>query len=199
MKLIIATKNTGKLAEFQQLLLGLPFEIVSLASYPNLPDIAETGATFAENAALKAETVAAVTGELALADDSGLEVDALNGRPGIFSARFAGAGADDKANNQKLLAELSDVPEPQRTARFRAVIAVAQQGKPTEFAEGACEGRIGFTPRGTGGFGYDPLFYVPEAEKTFAQMAPEEKNRISHRARAMAAAEEILKKIADES
>jgi XTP/dITP diphosphohydrolase len=196
MNLVIATQNAGKLAEFREILVHLPYEIVSLATYPNLPEIEETGATFAENAALKAETVAALTGELALADDSGLEVDALNGRPGIFSARFAGVHAGDEANNKKLLEELAGIPQGQRTARFRAVIAIAQPGRQTEFAEGVCEGFIVSAPQGAGGFGYDPLFFVPQAKKTFAQMTPQEKNSISHRARAMAQATEVLKRIA---
>ena len=195
MNLVLATQNAGKLAEFREMLVDLPYEIVSLASYPNLPEIEETGATFAENAALKAETVAAATGELSLADDSGLEVDVLNGRPGIFSARYAGIHAGDEANNIKLLAELAGIPHGQRTARFRAVIAIAQPGRQTEFAEGVCEGFIVFSPQGTGGFGYDPLFFVPQAKKTFAQMTPQEKNSISHRARAMAQATEVLRRI----
>ncbi|MCW3491387.1 XTP/dITP diphosphatase [Dethiobacter alkaliphilus] len=198
MKLIIASRNEGKLREFAQLLTDSPLEPVSLSAYPNLPEIEETGSTFRENAALKAETVARLTGEWALADDSGLEVDALGGEPGVYSARYAGEGQGDAANNKKLLDKLADVPEEKRTARFRAVIAIARPGKDTQFAEGAVEGIITFSLQGSGGFGYDPLFLVPHTGKTFAQMAAEEKNRISHRARAMEQAMKILKHIASE-
>jgi XTP/dITP diphosphohydrolase len=196
MKLIIATKNRGKLAELRELLASLPFEIESLADYPDFPDIEETGETFAQNAALKAEAVATATGELSLADDSGLEVDALGGRPGVYSARFAGSGKGDAANNEKLLAELSGTPQEGRTARFRSVIAIAAPGVETKLAQGSIEGVIADAPSGTGGFGYDPLFYVPEAQKTFAEMTAEEKNRISHRARALENALEELRKLA---
>lgn len=195
MKLIIATKNAGKLAEFRALLAGLPFEVESLADYPQIADIDETGETFAENAAIKAETVSRIAGELALADDSGLEVDALDGNPGVHSARYAGLGAGDEANNKKLLAQLANVPAENRTARFRAVIAVSQPGRATQFAHGVCEGNITFTVQGENGFGYDPLFVVLETNKTFAQMSAEQKNKISHRAHAMGKAADILKNI----
>lgn len=190
--LILASKNAGKLREFQSLLEGLPFIVTSLADYPHIPEIEETGATFAENAAIKAEAVAKYTGELSLADDSGLEVDALDGRPGIYSARFAGEPGSDEANNCKLLDLLSAVPVEKRTARFHCVIAIAEPGAPTQLAEGRCEGLIMFAPSGTGGFGYDPLFYVPSLGKTFAEMTAEQKNKISHRAHALAAAVDIL-------
>ncbi|MBS4031084.1 MAG: XTP/dITP diphosphatase [Clostridiales bacterium] len=191
-KLILASHNAGKLKEFQSLLSGLPFVVTSLADYPGIPEIKETGATFAENAAIKAEAVAQYTGELSLADDSGLEVDALHGSPGVYSARFAGEPASDEANNHKLLDLLSAVPEEKRTARFRCVIAIAAPGIPTQLAEGRCDGVITLTPCGTGGFGYDPLFYVPSQGKTFAEMTAEQKNKISHRAHALAAAISIL-------
>jgi XTP/dITP diphosphohydrolase len=196
MKLIVATKNRGKLVEFAQLLGGLPFEVSSLADYPDFPDIDETGTTFAENAAIKAEAVALATGQLALADDSGLEVDALGGRPGVYSARYAGAVSSDDANNRKLLEELAGIPAGERTARFRSVIAIAGPDRQTQWAEGTIEGVIGQAPSGEGGFGYDPLFFVPERGKTFAQMTTAEKNSISHRARAMQNALLILKQIA---
>lgn len=196
MKLVIATQNPGKLRELQTLLSEMPFEIVSLAAYPQIGDIEETGETFAENAAIKAEAVAAATGELTLADDSGLEVDALDGRPGVYSARYAGAGRGDLANNEKLLAELAGVPRDKRTARFRAVIAIARPGMETMFAQGSVEGLIASGAQGTGGFGYDPLFYVPEIGKTFAEMTTEEKNKISHRARALAEAAQMLRSVA---
>jgi len=196
MKLILATKNQGKLAEMQELLADLPFELASLAAYPQLPEIEETGESFAENAAIKAETVMLATGELVLADDSGLEVDALGGRPGVYSARFAGPGRGDKANNQKLLSELAGVPKEGRTARFRTVVAVAAPGRKTAFAVGCVEGLITGEEQGDGGFGYDPLFYLPAADKTFAQMTPQEKNKISHRAEALAKAKEVLRVMA---
>lgn len=196
MKLIIATKNKGKLAEFKQLLAGLPYEVLSLADYPEIADIEETGETFAENAAIKAEAVARATGELALADDSGLAVDTLDGRPGVYSARYAGVGMGDKANNEKLLHELAGVPQKERTARFHAVIAIAGPGLETKLAHGSIEGIVADSPRGTDGFGYDPLFLVPSAQKTFAEMSAAEKNKISHRARALAKALVVLEEIA---
>ena len=195
MKLVIASRNNGKLKEFEQLLMHLPLQLVSLNDYPGFPEVEETGSTFAENAAIKAETVARLTGELVLADDSGLEVDALGGQPGVYSARFAGVGQDDVANNQKLLHELADVASDQRTARFRCVIAIARPGMKTQFAEGTIEGKITYEPQGTAGFGYDPLFFVTEANSTFAEMASTQKNKISHRALAMANAMEILEQI----
>lgn len=197
MKLVIATGNKGKLAEFYELLSGLPFDVLSLGDYPEIREIQETATSFRENAAIKAETVAKATGELALADDSGLEVDALGGRPGVYSARFAGVGAGDAANIEKLLSEIKDVPAERRTARFRAVIAIAGPGRITEFAEGTCEGQILFSPRGAGGFGYDPIFLVPETGKTFAEMEKEEKNKLSHRGKAMARVQSILRIFAE--
>ncbi len=191
-KLVIASKNIGKLKEFQSLLGGSSFNVVSLDEYPEIPEINETGSTFAENAIIKAEAVARYTGELSLADDSGLEVDVLDGRPGVYSARFAGVPSSDEANNQKLLEMLSSVPDEKRTARFRCVIAIAAPGVPVQTVHGCCEGLITSVPSGTGGFGYDPLFYVPSLERTFAELSPEQKNKISHRAQAMAAAVKLL-------
>ncbi len=193
--LVVATANQGKLREFRELLAGLQLKILSLADYPAMASINESGRTFAENAIIKAEAVMNHTGELALADDSGLEVDALGGRPGIYSARFAGADGDDEANNKKLLAELASVADTKRTARFRSAIAIASPGLPVQVAEGACEGIIIHEPRGMGGFGYDPLFFVPDLGKTFAQLEPERKNAISHRANAMIEARKILEAI----
>lgn len=195
-RLVIASRNKGKVTEYRRLLADLPFEVLSLADFPALPEIEEHGRTFAENALLKAETVSRLTGELALADDSGLEADALDGRPGLYSARYSGPGATDEQNNLKLLAELSGLPDSQRTARFRAAIAIAGPGLTPRLAEGFCSGTIAHSPRGTSGFGYDPLFFVPEAGKTFAEMDGSEKNRYSHRARAFAAAREILRRLA---
>jgi XTP/dITP diphosphohydrolase len=147
-------------------------------------DIVETGATFEENAVMKAETVCKALGYLTIADDSGLEVDALNGAPGIRSARYAGEHGDDKKNNQKLLADLAQVKEKDRTARFVSAIALASPFQKTRIFSGSCEGLIGFEEKGTGGFGYDPLFIV--GDKTFAQLTKQEKDSISHRSRAMA-------------
>lgn len=187
-KLVIATRNAGKVEEFRQLLAGMPLILASLTDYPDIPEVEETGAFFAENAVIKAEIVARYTGELTLADDSGLEVDALNGRPGIYSARFAGPCSTDEENNKKLLAELAGVSAGKRTARFKAAIAIAAPGLKTIVVEGVCHGFVALLPQGTGGFGYDPLFFVPEAGKTFAEMSADEKNRISHRAKATSAA-----------
>lgn len=195
MKLVIASGNPGKLREMKEMLADLPINVLSLKDYPQIGEIPETGSSFRENAALKAETVAKITGEWVLADDSGLEVDALGGRPGIYSARFAGEGAGDAANNAKLLQELKAIGGHNRKARFRAVIAIAHPGHETLFAEGECEGYITDKPQGSGGFGYDPLFYYPPAGLTFAQMTAEEKNKVSHRAKALAKAYNILKEI----
>lgn len=185
----------GKIQEYRKLLQDLPLTIVSLADFSGLSDIPETGTTFRENALIKARAAAAATGQMALADDSGLEVDYLQGAPGVFSARYAGPGKDDQANNKKLLEALRGVPSEQRGARFRCVIAlVTPQGK--EFlSEGVCQGEIAFRPRGTKGFGYDPLFLIPSLGKTFAELDSDVKNRISHRAQAMREMREILSQV----
>ncbi|WP_027716976.1 XTP/dITP diphosphatase [Desulfovirgula thermocuniculi] len=197
MKLVLATRNRGKIKELSALLAPLGYEVVSLEDFPGVPEVPEDGATFAENAVKKAVAVARHTGHLALADDSGLEVDYLGGAPGVLSARFAGEHGNDRANNEKLLALLAGVPPEKRTARFRCVVAVATPAGEVWTAEGSCEGVIADTPRGEGGFGYDPLFYVPELGKTFAELDPEVKNRLSHRARALAGAREILARFKD--
>ncbi|MBE3587044.1 MAG: XTP/dITP diphosphatase [Thermoanaerobacteraceae bacterium] len=192
MELVLATRNPGKVRELSQMLAPLGYEVVSLDRYPGVPEIVEDGATFKDNAVKKAATVARHTGRLALADDSGLEVDYLGGAPGVHSARFAGGGHNDRANNEKLLKLLSGVPAEKRSARFRCVVAVATPEGRVFTAEGTCEGIITTEPRGEGGFGYDPLFLVPEYGKTFAELEPAVKNRISHRGRALALAKEIL-------
>ncbi|WP_227767695.1 XTP/dITP diphosphatase [Zhaonella formicivorans] len=194
-KIVIATRNRGKLAEFSRLLDDLPVEIFSLDEFEDIPEIEETGATFQENAAVKARTVADLTGLIAVADDSGLEVDALNGAPGVYSARFAGEKSSDADNNAKLLKLLQGIPLPKRTARFRSVIAVALPGGECYFAEGKCEGLIGLEPSGANGFGYDPLFFLPSQKLTFAQLSVEEKNKISHRAKAVQGAKRILEQL----
>lgn len=194
---MLASKNEGKLSELRELLSGRPVEILSLKDFPDAPEVEEDGATFVENAVKKASVVAEHTGIVALADDSGLEVDALGGRPGVLSARFAGRHGDDAANNRLLLELMAGVPDSLRTARFRCAIAVAIPGGQVHTAVGCCEGVIGREPRGSGGFGYDPLFYMPAHGMTMAELPTQTKNRLSHRALAMRQAAEILKKVLD--
>jgi XTP/dITP diphosphohydrolase len=195
MRLLVATRNPGKLREYDKLLKGCGYNLVGLEDYPGL-DVEETGATFEENARLKAVTCAHTTGLLALADDSGLEVDALGGAPGVYSARYAGPGASDADRLHKLLAALRNVPPGQRAARFRCVIALAWPDGRYETFAGVCEGEIAFEPKGHNGFGYDPIFYMPEHGKTMAELPEEFKNQISHRARAMALAGKRLRELA---
>ncbi len=191
-QIVLATRNMGKLKEFRALLAPLPVEMLSLADFPALPEVEETGRTFAENASLKAVDTANRTGLLAIADDSGLEVDALGGAPGVLSARFAGEPKDDRRNNEKLLQLMADVTPGRRTARFRCTIAVVTPGGQCYLVDGTCEGEIGYEPRGINGFGYDPLFYLPAFGCTMAELAPEVKNTISHRAQAFRRAAEII-------
>ena len=200
-KLVLATNNQGKLREFRELLAGCGFELVTPRDLGHVFDVEETGTTFRENAELKARAAAELTGLLALADDSGLEVDALGGRPGVVSARYAGgsetrAGMDPDEQCRIVLRELEGVPDERRTARFRAVIAIADPAGDVRFAEGTFEGRIGHELRGEHGFGYDPIFLVAGRDVTSAELLPDEKNRISHRGQAAQAALEILKEIA---
>ncbi len=190
--LVIATRNQGKIREIRAMLGGLDFEVRSVADYPGLPEVEEGGATFAENAAIKALAVAGFTGCLSLADDSGLEVEALGGLPGVRSARYAGDEATDEANNAKLLDALKGVPAGERTARFSCVMALALPDRLLASFEGVCEGRIGFRSQGTNGFGYDPLFEVSGMGRTMAELTLEEKNRLSHRAKALQQAVEWL-------
>jgi len=191
-KLLIATHNAGKKAEYAELLQGLDLELVTLAELEVGLVIAEDEATFAQNALLKARGYAAATGLLTLADDSGLEVDALGGAPGVYTARYGGEELSDEERYWLLLQNLKGVPDERRGARFRCVIALAWPNGHTELAEGNCEGRITHEPRGEGGFGYDPVFYLPEFGCTMAELPAEVKNRISHRARAAMVACEIL-------
>jgi len=185
-RLVIATANPGKLREFRSLLAGLPFEPVSQASLGIVP-VPETGTSFSSNALIKARHAAAEAGSAAIADDSGLEVDALGGAPGIYSARYAGEGADDAANNAKLLAALAGMPLPQRRARYRcSLVFVAGPTDPSPLtAEGVWEGFILEVPRGAGGFGYDPYFWLPELGASAAEIDLGEKNRLSHRGTAL--------------
>jgi len=185
-RLVIATANAGKLRELRELLGPLPFDIVGLGELGlTLPE--ETGASFLENALLKARHASMLAGAAAIADDSGLEVDALGGAPGIYSARYAGAGADDRANNAKLLAALAGTAMEARTARYRCVLVYLDAGSDSEplIAEGVWEGRIAESPRGSGGFGYDPLFWLPALNRTAAELDAGEKNRLSHRGAAL--------------
>jgi XTP/dITP diphosphohydrolase len=184
-QVVLATRNQGKVREFERLFAPLGWEIHSLASYPDVPEVIEDGETFAANAIKKAVTIAEALGMAAVADDSGLEVDALDGRPGVYSARYAGEKASDEENWRKLLLELKDVPLEKRTARFRCVLAYVEPGGEPILASGTCEGVILSEPAGTNGFGYDPVFFLPGRMCTMAQLDPAEKNRISHRAQAM--------------
>ncbi|HHY92259.1 MAG TPA: XTP/dITP diphosphatase [Firmicutes bacterium] len=183
--LVLATRNAGKVAEIRTALADLGLTVLSLQDFPACPDVVEDGTTFAANALKKAETVFAHTGFPSLADDSGLEVDALGGAPGVHSHRFAGPEEDDAANNAKLLTLLAGVPTEKRSARFRAVLALVWGPEKATTTEGTCEGRILTAARGTGGFGYDPLFYLPERGLTLAELPVAEKNAVSHRGAAI--------------
>nr|WP_041285382.1 XTP/dITP diphosphatase [Desulfoscipio gibsoniae] len=196
--MILATRNEGKVRELQQLLLGTDFKVESLACYPDVPEVVEDGDTFKANAVKKAREVAVALGRTTLADDSGLVVDYLDGAPGVHSARFAGPGHDDAANNRKLLQLLNDVPQQKRTARFCCVVAVATPDGQVATTQGSCEGIIIDEPRGENGFGYDPLFLVPQYGKTFAELDSAIKNAISHRGRALQKVRDILKAAAND-
>jgi XTP/dITP diphosphohydrolase len=194
-KLLLATNNKGKIREYLSLLRGIPFVIVTPAELGIITSVEEAGVSFEENATLKAVTLAKQSGLLSLADDSGLEVDALGGEPGHLSARYAGENASDTDRINYLLSRLKDVPEKERTARFRCVIAIATPDGKIELFSGECRGVITTVPRGNHGFGYDPIFYLPELGKTMAELTLEEKNHISHRAKAAEKAREALKKL----
>jgi XTP/dITP diphosphohydrolase len=192
-KLLVATNNPGKLEEYRSLLRDLPLEITSLRDEEIDLEPEETGSTFEENAILKARAFARRSGLTALADDSGLEIDQLDGAPGVLSARYAGTGrGEDVRRYELVLHQLAEVPRTERTARFRCVIAIATPDGRVETAEGTINGIIAYEPRGEGGFGYDPIFYIPEFDGTMAELPAETKNRISHRARAAQAALPII-------
>ena len=193
-KLVLGSRNLGKIKEFQALLKGENLILLSWQDFPYPFSVKEDGKTFQENALKKAETTARITGEIAIADDSGLEVDFLNQRPGILSARYAGPKAKEEDNNAKLLQELKGVPLSKRGARFVCAIVICTPEGNWDWVEGECRGIITESPRGEQGFGYDPIFFVPELGKTFAELSPEEKNRISHRARAVEKLRPLLKK-----
>jgi XTP/dITP diphosphohydrolase len=197
LKLLIASANKGKVGEYRALLDGVDCELLSMADAGLDGGVEETGTTYEENARLKAGTCAQRSGLLTLADDSGLEVDALWGEPGIRSARYAGEKATDSERVAHLLAKLKDVPEEQRGARFVCVIAIATPEGEVTFCNGECRGSVVTEPRGAKGFGYDPAFLVPEFGVTMAELPPEVKNRISHRGRAAAAAREVLRRFID--
>lgn len=195
-RLLLATGNPGKQRELRELLAGCGWELVLPQELGLALDTAETGQTYAENAKIKALAAARLSRLPALADDSGIEVDALNGAPGVLSARYAGEGATDASRRQRLLEAMTGVPEGRRGAAFRAVIAIAMPAGEVLFAEGECAGAIATEERGEGGFGYDPIFLVPELGKTMAELPQHTKNEISHRAKAARAASSLLRELA---
>jgi len=196
-RLLIASANRGKVAEYRELLQGLECELLSLRDAGIDGDVAETGTTYAENARIKAVTCAARSGLVTLADDSGIEVEALGGEPGIYSARYAGDAASDAERVAFLLRKLEGVPPERRGARFVCVIALATPEGDVTYCRGECPGRIVTEPRGARGFGYDPAFLLPERGVTMAELPPEEKNRVSHRGRAAALAREVIRGFID--
>ena len=193
-KLLIATRNPGKFNELSAILDGVPFTLVSLTQAQVDEDVEETGSTLEENATLKAVTYARLSGLPTLADDSGLEVEALGGEPGPLSSRYAGEQATDAQRIAFLLKKLENIPEERRNARFRCVIAIARPSDPVELYTGECHGTIISRPRGSSGFGYDPVFLLPELGKTMAELSPQEKNRVSHRCIAARKAAAALKR-----
>jgi len=194
-KLLLATNNEAKVREYRDLLRNLPFELVTSAELGMINIVNEVGESLEENARLKATASAAKSQLLALADDSGLEVDALGGEPGRLSARYAGEKASDRDRISHLLAKLEGVPWERRSARFRCVIAIATPEGKVDFCSGECLGIITFEPRGEGGFGYDPVFYLPELGRTMAELTPEIKNQVSHRGQAARRVPQVLKRL----
>jgi XTP/dITP diphosphohydrolase len=191
-EVIIATKNPGKAREFEHIFAPRGIVVRTLLDFPEIPEVEETGSTFEENAILKAEAVSRVLGKMVIGDDSGLIVDALEGKPGIYSARYAGEQKNDQDNIDKVLSELKNVPEEKRSARFYCALAVAAPFQETVTVSGTCEGRILEEPRGTNGFGYDPVVFVPEVGAAMAELASDEKNKISHRANALRKLDVVL-------
>lgn len=193
-KLVLATRNPAKLAELSRILAdgNVPVDLVTLDDFPQLPEVPETGPTFAENALLKARAVAAFTGLPAVADDSGICIDALNGMPGVLSARWSGVHGDDEANLRLVLGQLADVPAGQRGAHFACAAALVLPSGPEHVTEGTLHGSVTAAPRGTNGFGYDPIFLPDSSELTTAEMAPADKDKISHRGRALRALAPII-------
>lgn len=189
---IIATHNPGKVKEFKEILEPKGYDVKSLAEIGFTEEIEETGHAFEENAILKAEAVAKAVNKMVIADDSGLSIDNLGGRPGVYSARYAGEQKDDQANIEKVLSELKGIEKEQRTARFRCALAVSIPGEETKTVEGHVEGYIAEEPRGEYGFGYDPIFIVKDKDKTMAELTSDEKNKISHRADALKKLSKLL-------
>ncbi len=198
-RLIIATHNAGKAREMRTILRehlqGVPVEIMTLADFPGMSEPDESGGTYLQNAEIKARAAADALRELAIADDAGLEVDALNGEPGLHSRRYAGIETSFDEKMSLLLERMRDVPEHQRTARFRCAVAIAEPSGPTHLFTDTCEGRIALERSGTGGFGYDPIFFLPDLGCTMADLTPEHKNRISHRGKTLAAAAPVLRRL----
>jgi len=193
--LLIATRNKKKRQELHEILRGWDISLITLDDIEGIPEIEEDGSTFVDNAIKKASTAAALSGFITLADDSGLVVDALDGRPGVFSARFAGIDADDEKNNHKLLAMMQGLREEERTARFVCVIAIAEPGGSVQTVQGVCEGWIATAASGQGGFGYDPLFVPLGLSQSFAELSDREKNELSHRGKALQEAKFLLQRI----
>jgi len=191
-RLVIASNNEGKIKEIRQLLSGMDYEVVSLKDLNINVNVVEDQPDFAGNSFKKANEISKLTGEVVLADDSGLEVEALGGQPGVYSARFAGENATDVQNNEKLLSMMSNVPENRRRACYKCVLTMYWPDGNYIQAEGTCPGSIGFSPAGKGGFGYDPLFIVDGFNRTMAELTPEEKNKISHRGLALKALVDLL-------
>lgn len=197
MKIVFASKNEGKVKEIKAMLSGTDIELVSLNSYSNVPEIVEDGASFQENALKKARIISEFTGENVLADDSGLVVDVLNGEPGIYSSRYAGPDATDEENNAKLLENLKKVPADKRTASFNCVLVLYKKNKEISFFEGKWQGQIIDEKRGSNGFGYDPIFWVPELKMTVAELPADVKNKVSHRGQAFAKLKKELLNISE--
>lgn len=197
--ILMATRNRGKARELRALLADLALNVLTLDDFPEIPEIAETGDTFQENACIKASEACRQTGLITIADDSGLVVDALDGQPGVYSARFAGEPLSDERNNAKLLELMRNIPPEKRTARFVSVIAIAFRDRNGNIVlkttQGECRGEILREARGSGGFGYDPLFFIPELQKTMAELTLQEKNIVSHRGIALRKAAETLRSI----
>ncbi len=196
LEVIVATRNRGKLREFRGALRGLNLRIYGLSDLQEAPGVEEDGKSFAENALKKARFYAAHFGKLTIADDSGLEVDSLKGRPGVYSARYAGDKASNQENNRKLLRELEGAPISKRGARFKCVVAIKSPEGREAIAEGSCRGRIGFKEKGRRGFGYDPLFILPKRGITMAELSLKEKNRVSHRGKALRKIRKIIRSFA---
>jgi XTP/dITP diphosphohydrolase len=192
LEIIVATKNRGKIREIRKALRGLGLKIYSLKDFSDVPEVVEDGKSFTENALKKARFYSKYFGKLTIADDSGLEVEVLKGWPGIYSARYAGEEASDRKNNQKLLKEMEGIRISNRGARFKCVLAMVSTDGREAVAEGSCRGRIGFREMGRRGFGYDPIFILPQYGKTMAQLTLEEKNRVSHRGKALRKLKKII-------